>query len=42
MALCGMTFTELRSSTVKILGIRFWYYKKIGKDENYLKHITSS
>ena len=37
MALCGMTCIELRSNTVKILGIRFSYNKKIGKDKNYLK-----
>ena len=41
MALCGIKCTDLRLSTVKILGIHFSYNKKIENDENFLKQITS-
>ena len=41
LVLCGMKCTDSRLNTVKILGIHFLYNKKIEKDENFLKQITS-
>ena len=36
-----MKCTDWRLNTVKVLGIRFLYYKKIEDDENFLNQITS-
>ena len=41
LVLCCMKCTDLRSITVKILGIHFSFNKKIENDENFLKRITS-
>ena len=40
LALCGMKYIDLRSKTVKILGIHFSYNKEIENNENFLKQIT--
>ena len=41
LALCGMKSVDLRLNTVKILGIHFFFNKKIENDKSFSKPITS-
>ena len=39
MTLCGMECVNLKSNTIKILGIHFSYNKSLENDENYRRYI---
>ena len=40
MALCGMECTDLTDDLIKILGIYFYYNKKLEQEKNFLNHIV--
>ena len=39
VALCGMKCINLKSETVKILGVHFLYNKNLEQDKNFYKHL---
>ena len=40
MALCGMECINLTDDVIKVLGIYFFYNKKIEQEKNFLNHIV--
>ena len=40
MVLCGMEYIDLTKDTIKILGIYFYYDKKLKQEKNAFGHIV--
>ena len=38
MVLCGMECVNLKTNTIKLLGIRFSYNRRLENDENYRRY----